>query len=104
MTRLAFRLKHPDRVVLAMNKHTVAATTEQAVPLTRRANAHGPNMPANHSHKSAAVLTGLGQFGASHLIIRDEAVDGHVNRGIGPVSSLVAFDSGQPSTTRACGC
>ncbi len=97
VTRLAYRLMSPERVVLPMSGDVVSALGEQAIPATRRGDSHGP-CKAVFPHKSVAVLTGLGQFGAHRLVMRDEIINGQVRRFLGPVRSLIMFDPDKPST------
>ncbi len=96
VTRLVHRLIRDDRAVLAMNAHAVSAVTEKTVPTSRRGDAHGACKVVNYPQKSIGVLTGLGQFGAHRLVMRDELVGGSVRRFLGPLCSLVMFDAGEP--------
>lgn len=62
------------------------------MPVTHQDSSHGVCKNGNFSHKSIAVLVGLGQFGVSRLIFRDEVVDGKVQRFAGPMLSMFIFD------------
>ena len=96
VTRLAYNLIDGERAVIPMNSENVRGVTEEAVPATHKGSAHGPSKGGNYPQKSVAVLTGLGQFGLSRLVMRDELVDGEVRRFIGPLRSLVVFDTQSP--------
>jgi len=91
-SRVAIDLVRDDTVVLAMNNDTVKSVSTEAVPLTHQGDSHGPSKGGNYSQKSVAVLMGLGQFGVSRIVFRDESVDGKVQRFVGPLSSIIMFD------------
>jgi ferredoxin len=85
-----------DGVVLAMNDDNVTKVSKQAVPLTHQGDSHGPSKGGNYPQKSLAVLMGLGQFGVSRIVFRDELVDGVVKRFVGPLRSIIVFDEEEP--------
>ncbi|MBA7651619.1 hypothetical protein ES703_59438 [subsurface metagenome] len=75
-----------------MDNDTVKAISKEAVPSTRRGTSHGPCKGGNYSQKSIAVLMGLGQFGVSRIVFRDEITNGKVERFSGLLRSIVIFD------------
>ena len=81
-----------DTMVLAMNTDTVAAISTEAIPQTHQGISHGPAKDSNYAQKSMAVLMGLGQFGISRIIFRDELIGGKIQRFSGPLNSLIIFD------------
>jgi len=85
-----------DRVVVAFNNDTVKAISTEAIPQTRQGGSHGPSKGGNYPQKSVAALVGLGQFGVSRIIFRDEVADGKVERFTGPVRSIIIFDKQSP--------
>jgi len=91
-TRVAIDLVTDDTVVVAMNNDTVKVVSTEAIPQTHQGASHGPSKGGNYSQKSIAVLMGLGQFGASRLIFRDELTNGKVQRFSGPIRSIIMFD------------
>ena len=97
VARLAYRLMSPTRVVLPLNGQVVAALSQETIPPSRSGDSHGACKGGHFSHKSVAALTGLGQFGAHRLIMRDEMEEGNVVRYLGPIRSLVLFDAEEPS-------
>ena len=96
ITRLAFDLTREDRVVIPMNNATVKRVSTETVPATHQGASHGVCKGGNYSQKSIAVMTGLGQFGVSRIVFRDEAIDGSVKRYLGALSSIVMFDQEDP--------
>ncbi len=98
ITRTAINLVTDDseRVVIVMNNDNVKALSTEAIPQTRQGISHGPSKGGNYPQKSLAVLTGLGQFGVSRMIIRDEIFNGKVERFGGPIRSIVVFDKQSP--------
>ena len=48
--------------------------------------------------KSVAVLMGLGQFGVSRIVFKDEIVGGNVQRFTGPLRSIIIFDQEELTT------
>ncbi len=92
VTRLSFQIINPQRAVVVMNGDNTNKVTQMTVPETQRGGSHGVSKGGNYPQKSVAVLTGLGQFGVSRLVIRDEIVEGEVKRFIGRLRSLVIFD------------
>ncbi len=81
-----------EAMVLPMTGDNVDALSTEALPQTRQGVSHGPNKGGNYPQKSIAVLFGLGQFGISRIIFRDEIIDGKVRRFTGPIRSIVIFD------------
>jgi len=91
-SRVATDLVADDTVVVAMNNDTVKNVSTEAIPLTHQGVSHGPCKGGNYPQKSAAVLMGLGQFGISRILFRDEFIDGKVQRFVGPLRSIIMFD------------
>lgn len=83
---------NPDAVVVPMNGETIRTISTEVIPQTHQGLSHGVSKGGNYAQKSVAVLMGLGQFGVSRLVIRDEADNGRVLRYAGPIRSLVIFD------------
>ncbi len=81
-----------DTVVVAMNNDTVKAVSTEAIPQTRQGASHGPSKGGHYPQKSVAVFMGLGQFGVSRIIFRDELTNGKVQRFSGPIRSIIIFD------------
>ena len=100
VSRVAIQLAsaNSEDVVVAMNNENVKNVSAESIPQTHQGISHGPSKGGNFPQKSLAVLMGLGQFGVSRLIIRDEIVDGKVQRFAGPIRSIVVFDK-QPLVT-----
>jgi hypothetical protein len=96
ITRLAFDVVGPERVVVVMNSDNVARISKEAVPVFRQGASHGVCKGGNYPQKSIAVMTGLAQFGVSRGVFRDEIEDGEVRRLAGPVLSMIVFDSDEP--------
>ena len=98
LTRTAIELvtKDSDRIVVAFNNDTVKAISTEAIPQTRQGGSHGPSKGGNYPQKSVAALVGLGQFGISRIVFRDELIDGKVERFTGPVRSIIIFDKQPP--------
>ena len=94
--RVGIDLASVEGVVLAMNDDNVTKVSEEAVSLTHQGDSHGPSKGGNYPQKSLAVLTGLGQFGISRIVFRDEVVDGVVKRFVGPLRSILVFDEEEP--------
>jgi ferredoxin len=94
ITRLAMNLGSNERVAVAMNGATVEKISKEAIPLTRQGSSHGVCKGVNYSQKSIAVLTGLAQFGVSRIVFRDEPAPGGTRRLMGPLRSIVIFESG----------
>jgi len=94
ITRVAIDLvtNDSDRLVLAMNNDTVKAISSEAIPQTKQGGSHGPSKGGNYPQKSIAALLGLGQFGVSRIIFRDEINNGKVERFAGPIRSIIIFD------------
>jgi ferredoxin len=93
ITRLGMSLSSNDRAVVVMNDATVEKISTVAIPQTRQGASHGVCKGVNYSQKSIAVLTGLAQFGVSRLVFRDELTSDGVRRLIGPLRSIVIFES-----------
>jgi ferredoxin len=93
----------PERAVVPMTGDMVGTISEQAVPATRRGNYHGPCKGGNFPQKSVGALTGLAQFGVSRIVFRDEEHNGQIERFIGPIRSIVLFDTEEPVTDGADG-
>jgi ferredoxin len=96
LLRTGMDLTGTDNVVLAMDRKAMDDLSEQAFPLTYQGKAHGPQKEVHYPQKSLAVLTGLAQFGVSRFVFRDEVQAGKVKRFLGPIRSLVLFDSHPP--------
>jgi hypothetical protein len=92
----------PEAVIVAMNNDNVKALSTEAIPQTRQGISHGPSKGGNYPQKSLAVLTGLGQFGVSRMVFRDEVVGSKVQRFAGPIRSLIIFDK-KPAVTDGAG-
>jgi len=92
-TRVALDLVADHNVVIPMNNDTVKSISEEALPVTRQGNSHGPSKGGNYPQKSVAAFLGLGQFGVNRIIFRDEVINGKIHRFTGPLRSLVIFDS-----------
>lgn len=94
-SRVSIDLVNGDNVVLSMDNRTVGNVSEEAVPVTHQGDSHGPSKGGNYPQKSLAALMGLGQFGVSRLVFRDEVTEIGVKRFLGPLRSIVVFDSGE---------
>jgi hypothetical protein len=81
-----------NAIVLPMTGDIVNALSSEAIPQTKQGISHGPGKGGNYPQKSIAALLGLGQFGISRIIFRDEIVNGKVHRYTGPIRSIVLFD------------
>ena len=92
VARVATDLLENDTVVVAMNNDTVKSVSAEATPLTHQGVSHGPCKKGNYSQRSIAVLMGLGQFGVSRIVFRDEFINGKVQRFAGPLRSIIVFD------------
>jgi len=90
--RTAIDLMSNDTAVLPMDYENCRNVSTEAVPLTHQGVSHGPCKEGNYPQKSIAVLTGLGQFGVSRIVFRDEILGSRVERLVGPLSSIVMFD------------
>ena len=101
--RVALELSSSNTVVVAMGDDNVGAVSKEAVPLTHQGASHGPSKGGNFPQKSLAVLLGLGQFGVSRIVFRDEVTDGKVKRFVGPIRSIVVFDEAEPVRDGASG-
>ncbi len=87
-----------EAIVLPMTGDIVNALSSEAIPQTKQGISHGPSKGGNYPQKSIAALLGLGQFGISRIIFRDEIVDGKVQRYTGPIRSMVLFDKNKVIT------
>jgi len=94
--RVAIDLFRKDNVVVAMDNTTVTAVSKEAIPPTHQGASHGPSKGVNYPQKSISVLMGLGQFGISKIVFRDEIEDGKVQRFVGPLRSIIIFDKEDP--------
>lgn len=93
--RAAVELSGQGRVVIPMSNDTTSKISGAVVPQIRQGANQGPFKSSNWPQKSIAVLSGLGQFGISRLVIRDEIDrEGMARRYIGAIRSLVAFHDG----------
>jgi hypothetical protein len=95
-SRVGIDLASADGPVLAMNNDNLTRVSKEAIPLTHQGAAHGPSKGGNYPQKSLAVLMGLGQFGVSRIVFRDEIIDDVVKRFVGPLRSIVVFDEKEP--------
>jgi hypothetical protein len=93
LSRAALELFARDRAVVPMTNNTVKELSEMAVPKIHQGKYHGPCKGGNYPQKSIGVLTGLVQMGVSRIAFRDEIVGGSVVRLMGPLRSMVVFDS-----------
>jgi hypothetical protein len=91
-SRVAMTLGTRDNVVVPMHNDNVQALSREAIPATRQGVSHGPSKGGNYPQKSLAVLLGLGQFGISRIVFRDEVDGERVHRFVGPLRSIVLFD------------
>lgn len=91
-SRMALDLVSKDRVVVAMDNATVNSLSQEALPITRQGDSHGPSKGGNYPQKSVAVLMGLGQLCVNRIVYRDEIADGEVQRFAGPIRSIIVFD------------
>jgi hypothetical protein len=92
-SRVAIELINNDNMALSLDNKTVNNISEEAMPVTHQKESHGPSKGGNYPQKSLAALLGLGQFGVSRLVFRDEIVDKNVERFMGPLRSIVVFDN-----------
>jgi hypothetical protein len=94
VTKVAISLvtDDPERAVIVMHNGNAKAVSAEVIPQTRQGISHGPSKGGNYPQNSLAVLMGLGQFGVSRMVFRDELIDGRVERLAGPVRSMVIFD------------
>ena len=96
IVRTAIELVDGDNAVVAMDDKTVEAISKKAVPLTQQGVSHGPAKGGNYPQKSMAALLGLGQFGVSRIVFRDEVENGALTRYMGPIRSIIIFDKTEP--------
>jgi len=92
-SRVAMELTSAHKVVIPMTNENIDKLSHQAIPATHQDSAHGPCKGGNFPQKSLAVLLGLGQFGVSRIIFRDEVMGQEVQRFVGPLRSVVVFDT-----------
>jgi hypothetical protein len=90
--RVAMDLATKDTVAIPMNGQNVASISTEAIAKTHQGGSHGPSKGGHYPQKSIAALIGLGQFGISRIIFRDEIIDGKIQRFTGPVRSIIMFD------------
>jgi hypothetical protein len=96
LSRAAMQLLSRDRAVVPMTSKTVDELSETAVPKIHQGKNHGPCKGGHYPQKSIGVLTGLVQMGVSRMAFRDELMGDTVVRMIGPLRSIVVFDSEEP--------
>jgi hypothetical protein len=94
--RVGIELTSVNDAVLAMTDDNIGKVTKEAIPTTQQGASHGPSKGGNYPQKSLAVLMGLGQFGVSRIVFRDEVHDNQVDRYVGPIRSIVLFDEEEP--------
>lgn len=102
-SRVSIDLVNDRNVVISMDNRNVDHVSNEAISATRQGNSHGPSKGGNYPQKSLAVLMGLGQFGVSRLMFRDEINNGKVERSIGPIRSIVVLDEEEVSTNGSGG-
>ena len=93
LSRAALELFAKDRAVVPMTANTVKELSETAVSKIHQGKYHGPCKGGNYPQKSIGVLTGLVQMGVSRIAFRDEIMGGGVVRLMGPLRSIIVFDS-----------
>ena len=96
IVRTAIELVNGENAVIAMDDKTVQAISKETIPMVQQGVSHGPSKDGNYPQKSLAALLGLGQFGVSRIIFRDEVENGTVTRYTGPIRSIVIFDKTEP--------
>lgn len=94
--RAGMALVAKNRVVVPMHNEHVKALSKEAIPTTRQGASHGPAKGGNYPQKSIAYLLGLGQFGVSRILFRDEPDGNGVVRHCGSLRSIVIFDQEDP--------
>ncbi|MBU7032134.1 MAG: hypothetical protein HXS53_06360 [Theionarchaea archaeon] len=92
-SRVAIELMGEKRIVVPLVNTTIQSISQEAIPLTHQGAAHGPSKGGNFPQKSIAALLGLGQFGVNRIIFRDEQVGNSIHRFVGPLRSILIFDS-----------
>ncbi|MFC1953170.1 hypothetical protein ACFLWR_03465 [Chloroflexota bacterium] len=94
VTRVAIDMVTDDNeaIVIPMTGENVNALSTEAIPQTKQGISHGPSKGGNYPQKSIGALLGLGQFGISRIVFRDEIESGKVRRYTGPIRSIVVFD------------
>ena len=98
VAKVGMELYGPERAVVPMTGNMVTMISQQAVPAIYQGNYHGPCKGGNYPQKGIGVLTGLGQFGVSRIVFRDEVRNGQAERFLGPIRSIVLFNSQEPVT------
>lgn len=98
IAKVAMELHGPDRAVVPMTSGMAREISEKAVAPIYRGDYHGPCKGGHWPQRSIGVLTGLVQFGISRAVFRDESRNGQVTRFIGPLRSIVLFDTQDPIT------
>jgi len=97
ITRAAIDLVGDDseRAVIVMNNDNMKAVSTEVIPQSRQGISHGPSKGGNFPQKKSGSAIGFGQFGASRMVVRDEVIDGKVERLGGPIRSIIVFDQGE---------
>jgi hypothetical protein len=90
--RVGIELSSVNDPVLTMTDDNLRKVSTEAIPVTYQGDSHGPVKGGNFPQKSLAVLIGLGQFGVSRTVFRDELIDDQVIRYLGPIRSIIVFD------------
>lgn len=96
IVRTSIELVDGNNAVVAMDDKTVEAISKEAIPPVQQGVSHGPSKGGNYPQKSIAALLGLGQFGVSRIVFRDEVENGTITRYTGPIRSIVIFDKTEP--------
>jgi len=94
ITRVAIDMVMDDSkaVVIPMTKDNIKDLSTEAIPQTKQGTSHGPIKGGNYPQKSVAALLGLGQFGISRTIFRDELENNKAQRSTGSIRSIIIFD------------
>ena len=98
LSRAALELFSDGRAVIPMTNRTVKELSETAIPKIHQGVYHGPCKGGHFPQKSVGVLTGLVQLGVSRIAFRDELMADEVVRLVGPLRSVIVFDSEDPVT------
>jgi hypothetical protein len=94
--RVGIELTSVNDAILAMTDDNIGKVSREAIPSTQQGDSHGPSKGGNYPQKSLAVLMGLGQFGVSRIVFRDEVHNNQVERYVGPIRSIILFDEAEP--------
>jgi hypothetical protein len=97
IVRTSIELVDGENAVVAMDDNTVGAISRETVPQVQQGVSHGPSKGGNYPQKSIAALLGLGQFGVSRIVFRDEIENNRITRYTGPIRSIVIFDKTEPN-------